>query len=115
MTHSTPNLAGPERCRLAGRTVRLARHLAGCSQAGFAARLRMTVNLVENAEQGRRAVPPWLLEAVARAAGMSPTALIVLKDAADGAVQLDAEQRAWLADQLLTAALDGLRSGEGPR
>ena len=102
-----------QRSLVPGRTLRLARHLTGESQRGFADRLRMRSKTVGKAEVGWRPVEAWLFEAAAHAAGMKPATLIILRDAAEGSLQLDPEQRAWLAEQLLQAALLGLR-GESP-
>lgn len=95
------------------RVLRLARHMAGLSQRGFAARLRLGASTVEKAEKGRRSAPAWLLREAACSSGLPETALVVLADAARGC-QLSDEQRAWLAEALLHAALRGLRDEATP-
>jgi len=96
-----------------GRVLRLARGLLGLTQRGFAERIHLKRKTLAKAEAGGRPVEGFLFQDAARAAGLPPTALVILSDVARGASQLDDEQRAWLAGELLDAALRGLRDRGG--
>jgi len=104
-------MASLPRDPMPGRVLRLARHMMGMSQRGFAARVKMKTKTLGKVEAGSRPAHGFVLESAAHAAGLPPQALVILADVARGQVTLSPEQRAWLAERMLDAVLRGLKDG----
>jgi hypothetical protein len=95
-----------------GRSLRLARGLARRSQRQFAELLRCGSKKLGKQELGILQAPRTLIEDAGERAGLPRQALTILAEAARGDVDLTNEQRAWLGEALLIAALTSVRGPE---